>query len=178
MSRDVSQNEAIFSPHWAFANRPPCGTDDRMNHKQPKQNADSIPDKNYRGHRARSGNQTLRSWTVGGLPLINRVLQRIDLEALLEKHLPKDDPRLKIPTRRGLLLLVKNILLSREPIYAPRRMGRIVCARPVGFAAGRIEADQRRSHRTLSRSTVRRADRRLGAGRRATCDHRVRPATR
>ncbi len=88
-----------------------------MNHKQPKQNADSIPDKNYRGHRARSGNQTLRSWTVGGLPLINRVLERIDLEALLEKHLPKDDPRLKIPTRRGLLLLVKNILLSREPIY-------------------------------------------------------------
>jgi len=88
-----------------------------MNHNQPKQNADSIPDKNYRGHRARSGNQTLRSWTVGGLPLINRVLQRIDLEALLEKHLPADDPRLTIPTRRGLLLLVKNILLSREPIY-------------------------------------------------------------
>ena len=88
-----------------------------MNHKQPKQNAESIPDKNYRGHRARSGNQTLRSWTVGGLPLINRVLERIDLEALLEKHLPKDDPRLNIPTRRGLLLLVKNILLSREPIY-------------------------------------------------------------
>ena len=88
-----------------------------MNHNDPKQNADTIPDKNYRGHRARSGNQTLRSWTVGGLPLINRLLERIDLEAFLAKHLPADDPRLEIPTRCGLLLLVKNILLSREPIY-------------------------------------------------------------
>jgi len=88
-----------------------------MSRNNPPQNADTIPDKNYRGHRARSGNQTLRSWTVGGLPLINRLLERIDLDACLAKHLPTDDPRLEIPTSRGLLLLVKNILLSREPIY-------------------------------------------------------------
>ena len=88
-----------------------------MSRNDPKQNADTIPDKNYRGHRARSGNQTLRSWTVGGLPLINRLLERIDLDAFLVKHLPTDDPRLAIPTSRGLLLLVRNILLSREPIY-------------------------------------------------------------
>ena len=88
-----------------------------MSRNDPKQNADTIPDKNDRGHRARSGNQTLRSWTVGGLPLINRLLERIDLDAFLVKHLPTDDPRLAIPTSRGLLLLVRNILLSREPIY-------------------------------------------------------------
>jgi len=86
-----------------------------MSHK--KQNDQDIPDKNYRGHRARSGNQTLRSWTVGGLPLVNRLLDRMRLKEFLEKHLPPDDPRQEVPTTRCLLLLLKNILLSREPIY-------------------------------------------------------------
>ena len=88
-----------------------------MSHKKKKQKVDAIPDKNYRGHRARSGNQTLRSWTVGGLPLINRLLDRIRLEEFLKKHLPPDDPRQEVSTTRCLLLLLKNILLSREPIY-------------------------------------------------------------
>ena len=82
-----------------------------------KQNADTIPDKNYCGHRARSGNQTLRSWTVGGLPLVNQLLDRMRLKEFLEKHLPPDDPRQEVPTTRCLLLLLRNILLSREPIY-------------------------------------------------------------
>lgn len=88
-----------------------------MSHKKKKQKAEAIPDKNYRGHRARSGNQTLRSWTVGGLPLVNRLLDRMRLEEFLEKHLPPDDPRQEVPTTRCLLLLLKNILFSREPIY-------------------------------------------------------------
>jgi len=88
-----------------------------MSHKKKEQKADAIPDKNYRGHRARSGNQTLRSWTVGGLPLVNRLLDRMQLQEFLEKHLPSDDPRQEVPTTRCLLLLLKNILLSREPIY-------------------------------------------------------------
>ncbi len=82
-----------------------------------KQNADAIPDKNYRGHRARSGHQTLRSWTVGGLPIVNRLLERMRLQEFLEKYLPPDDPRQEVPTTRCLLLLLRNILLSREPIY-------------------------------------------------------------
>jgi len=57
-----------------------------MSHKKKKQKADDIPDKNYRGHRARSGNQMLRSWTVGGLPLgdfneTGRLLDRMRLHA-------------------------------------------------------------------------------------------------
>ena len=39
------------------------------------------------------------------------------LEEILQAHLPPDGPRMKIPTSRGLMLLVRNILLSREPIY-------------------------------------------------------------
>ena len=88
-----------------------------MSRQQKKQNADAIPDKNYLGHRARSGNQTLRSWKVGGLPIVNRLLDRMRLEEFLEKHLPPDDPRQEVPTTHCLLLLLRNILLSREPIY-------------------------------------------------------------
>jgi len=69
------------------------------------------------GYLAQSEEMTLRTWTVGALPLINRILDRMRLDSFLEEHLPSDGPTMKVPTRRGLLLLVRNILLSREPIY-------------------------------------------------------------
>ena len=70
-----------------------------------------------RGRHAQADGRLLQSWTVGALPLLNRLLEQIDLQFFLDKHLPPDDPRLEVPTSRCLLLLVKNILLSREPIY-------------------------------------------------------------
>ena len=69
------------------------------------------------GYLAQSEEMTLRTWTVGALPLINRILDRMRLDSFFEEHLPTDGPTMKVPTRRGLLLLVRNILLSREPIY-------------------------------------------------------------
>jgi len=69
------------------------------------------------GYLARSEELTLRTWTVGALPLINRILDRMRLESFFDEHLPPDGPTMKIPTRSGLLLLVRNILLSREPLY-------------------------------------------------------------
>ena len=69
------------------------------------------------GYVARSEEMTIRTWTVGALPLINQILDRMNLESFFEEHLPPDGPTMKIPTRHGLLLLVRNILLSREPIY-------------------------------------------------------------
>jgi len=39
------------------------------------------------------------------------------LEDLLEEHLPPDDPRTELPTSQAILVLVRNVLLSREPIY-------------------------------------------------------------
>lgn len=77
----------------------------------------SRPKPTYPGYRAHTAGQTLRSWTVGVLPILNRLLERIGLEALLQKHLPPDDPRVEIPTATGLLLLVRNLLMSREPVY-------------------------------------------------------------
>jgi transposase len=59
----------------------------------------------------------LRSYQIGALPLLNVFLERMQLEQLLVKHLPPDDPRTELPTAKALLVLVRNVLLSREPIY-------------------------------------------------------------
>jgi len=69
------------------------------------------------GEIAQAGDQTLRSYTVGALPIVNRLLERMKLDEFLEESLPPDGPRTRLPTRTGLLLLVKNFLFSREPVY-------------------------------------------------------------
>ena len=60
---------------------------------------------------------TLRSCTVGALPILNHLLQRLNLAAILQEHLPREDRRRKLPVVQGLLVLLKNLLISREPIY-------------------------------------------------------------
>jgi transposase len=69
------------------------------------------------GYIATGGSTTLRSYAVGGLPLINHILRRMRLQEILDEQLPADDPRVKLPTSRALLVLVRNVLMSREPIY-------------------------------------------------------------
>ncbi len=59
----------------------------------------------------------IRSWTVGALPIINRVIDRLKLEEILGKYLGKEDRRTKVPVVKCLGLLVRNILVSREPLY-------------------------------------------------------------
>jgi len=69
------------------------------------------------GDLATGGSTKLRSFAVGGLPLINHILQRMRLPEILRQQLPADDPHVKLPTHRALLVLVRNVLISREPIY-------------------------------------------------------------
>ena len=69
------------------------------------------------GQTAKASSHTLRSYTVGAAPIINRLLDRMQLEKFFKEHLPPDGPRTKLPTSKGLLLLLRNFLFSREPIY-------------------------------------------------------------
>jgi len=69
------------------------------------------------GQIARASGETLKSWSVGALPIVNRVLQRLKLEEFLRDGLPAEDRRVKVPTARVLLVLLRNLLLSREPLY-------------------------------------------------------------
>ena len=41
----------------------------------------------------------------------------MELERFLNKHLPSESRRMKVSTARCLLLLLRNVLISREPIY-------------------------------------------------------------
>ena len=77
----------------------------------------SIAPPSHRGARARAGGRTLQTCTIGALPIVNRLLDRIRLEQFLQQHLPPDGRRMAVPTSRCLLLVLRNILLSREPIY-------------------------------------------------------------
>lgn len=69
------------------------------------------------GHLAQADNVELRSYNVGALPLINHILDKMRLEEFLSVHLPPDDPRAELPTAQGLMVMVRNVLLSRRPIY-------------------------------------------------------------
>ena len=66
---------------------------------------------------ARAGGAVLCSATVGALPVVNRLLCRTRLEEFLRDALPKEDGRTKLSPTKALLVLVRNLLLSREPIY-------------------------------------------------------------
>jgi len=70
------------------------------------------------GQQAQVPGLTLRSFQVGALPLVNQILERIRLEEFFREYLPEDDPRCQFPTAQALLVLVRNVLMSREPVYA------------------------------------------------------------
>ena len=69
------------------------------------------------GHLARSSGKTLRTYDVGALPILNRILERMRLSDIFKHCLPDDDSRTQLPSHRGLMVLVRNILVAREPVY-------------------------------------------------------------
>jgi transposase len=66
----------------------------------------------------RSGGYVLRSKTVGALPIVNRFLERMRFQKVLDKYLPLDDGRIKLPPSRGIALLLRNLMIARKPLYA------------------------------------------------------------
>lgn len=69
------------------------------------------------GRRAQQGPVDIRTYNVGALPLVNHILERMGLEKVLVECLPPDDKRCKLSTASALLVMVRNVLMSREPIY-------------------------------------------------------------
>jgi transposase len=62
---------------------------------------------------------TLESLEVGATPLIRHFLQRLQLSALFEQHLPALPGRPPaLPSALTLTLLLTNLLLARQPLYA------------------------------------------------------------
>ena len=64
-------------------------------------------------HKARFA---LQSERLGPLPLINHFIGRIGLEDVLERHVPSD-ARCAVPHARALGVLLRSIIVEREPVY-------------------------------------------------------------
>jgi transposase len=79
--------------------------------------ADRSPRKTRPGEVAQADGRTLNSYRMGALPILDRFLERLRLEEFVRDRLPPEDPRTKIASATGILLLLKNLLVSREPLY-------------------------------------------------------------
>ena len=66
---------------------------------------------------ARKRGLSLRSQTIGALPILDRLLRRMHLAKFLRAALPPEDRRTKLSPSKALLVLLRNLLVSREPIY-------------------------------------------------------------
>jgi transposase len=59
----------------------------------------------------------LVSERLGPLPLVNHFLQRLGLCTLLEKHVPTNDRRAALSHAAALGVLLRSLIVEREPIY-------------------------------------------------------------
>ena len=69
------------------------------------------------GGTARAAGTILTSYRLAALPILDHLLSRLRLEPFLCNHLPHEDGRSRIATATALIILLKNLLLSREPLY-------------------------------------------------------------
>ena len=88
---------------------------------------------------ARAAKTTLRSYTVGAFPLLNDILQRLRLEEFLRAALPPEDRRTKLSPAKALLVLLRNLLVSREPIYGVGEWAAHYAPDLLGLTAEEIE---------------------------------------
>jgi len=60
----------------------------------------------------------LRAERLGPLPLVNVFLERLDLESRLERFVPSAGRRVRLAFARSLMVLLRSLLVEREPLYA------------------------------------------------------------
>ena len=60
--------------------------------------------------------RTLQTERLGPLPIINHFIRRIGLEEALDRHVPSD-LRCAVTHARALGVLLRSIIVEREPIY-------------------------------------------------------------
>ena len=65
----------------------------------------------------RTDSIALQTERLGALPLINHFLQRLDLEARLERFVPTLDRRIRLPYTKALGVVLRSVLVEREPLY-------------------------------------------------------------
>lgn len=64
-----------------------------------------------------SKQEQFQEFDVGAVPLLNVFFERLRLKELIEKHVPALDKRQKVVPAICLLVLIRNLLISRLPLY-------------------------------------------------------------
>ena len=90
------------------------------------------------GEIARAKGRTLSSYRVGAVPIIDRLLERMRLDHFLRSYLPRADRRCRIAPSIGVTLLLKNVLLSREPLYGIGEWAARFDPEALGFADSQL----------------------------------------
>ncbi len=80
---------------------------------------------------------------LGPLPLLNHLLERLGVERLLDRFVPTNDPRSPISHAKALGVLLRSILVEREPIYRQAESVRGFSAQAFGLAPGADVGDDR-----------------------------------
>ena len=101
-------------------------------HRKPV--AKPVPDARRARLVAQAAGHTLHSYAVGALPLINGILERLNLQECLEQALPQEDRRMQVPTanieqlereRRGdgVFPLITNVfdISERELLWSYKK---------------------------------------------------------
>jgi len=78
----------------------------------------------------------LESQRLGALPIVDRFLGRMNVAALLDRHLPAGDARVTLPAANVIGVLVRNLCLEREPLYGLAEWADGFESRLVGLAPG------------------------------------------
>jgi len=60
----------------------------------------------------------LDTQVLGPLPVINAFAERLGLARLLAAYVPDEDPRVRLAPATALGVVVRNLVLHREPVYA------------------------------------------------------------
>ncbi len=82
--------------------------------------------------------RTVQSERLGPLPLINHFIQRTGLEDMLDRHVPSD-ARCTVPHARALGVLLRSIVVEREPIYRQQETVQTFASTMFGIAAEEME---------------------------------------
>ena len=80
----------------------------------------------------------LQTERLGALPLINHFLGRLGLEAQLTHFVPTHDRRIRLPYAKGLGVLLRSILVEREPMYRQQETVSGFAARAFGLDAASV----------------------------------------
>jgi len=81
---------------------------------------------------------TLRTERLGPLPLINHFIQRAGLQDALDRYVPSD-ARCVVPHSRALGVLLRSIIVEREPIYRQQETVQAFASGMFGIAAEEMQ---------------------------------------